>query len=28
LKAKRNVLMALPEAIRFLQEQGYQFQTL
>jgi peptidoglycan/xylan/chitin deacetylase (PgdA/CDA1 family) len=28
LKAKRNVLTALPKAILFLQKQGYQFQTL
>ncbi len=28
LKAKRNVLEALPEAIKFLQQQGYQFKKL
>lgn len=28
LKAKENVLTALPKTIRFLQQQGYQFQTL
>ncbi|MBB3188501.1 polysaccharide deacetylase family protein [Microbacter margulisiae] len=28
LKAKQNVLTVLPDAIRFLQQQGYQFKTL
>lgn len=28
LKAKRNVLEALPESIKFLQQQGYQFKKL